>query len=436
MFFETNQVNDILICEQCKGRLDLPKILPCGKTICSFCAPLNLLSTIDNKFDCLVCKNKHEVPRDGLPNNEALLKMLSIKPTRISRGKLFDSLQNSLDDIRKKNSFIEHGINNSNDLIKEYCMDLRSEVQLKTEQAIEQINELNKEIIDQIDEYEQELIEFNRTNSLDEFNKVSKELESFYDVNNEYLKQFIVDDEILLRSTNEATNLIKKAELEIDNLKTIIFDGRFLIFEKNNDKINKLILGTLKILDRIDSVILTDLDQFKDLMNLCEFPVDQKLILIYRASQDGFEASSFHTKCDNKPNTFIIIKAANGNVFGGYTEQSWIHSGGYKPDPNSFIFSLINLEKKKLKMKFSQNYGILCKNNCGPVFGGGLDLYISDYSNTNVLSGSNLGHSFNHPYYLYESNEARSFLAGSYNFQVSEIEVYVTKRDFFEYINI
>jgi hypothetical protein len=66
--------------------------------------------------------------------------------------------------ILEKKSFIEHGIDNSNDLINEYCMDLRSEVQLKTEQAIEQINKLNKEIIDQIDEYEKELIEFNRTN--------------------------------------------------------------------------------------------------------------------------------------------------------------------------------------------------------------------------------------------------------------------------------
>ncbi len=78
------------------------------------------------------------------------------------------------------------------------------------------------------------------------------------------------------------------------------------MFEKNNDKINKLVLGTLKILDRIDSVILTDLDQFKDLMTLCELPIDQKWILIYRASQDGFEASSFHAKCDDQPNTFII----------------------------------------------------------------------------------------------------------------------------------
>ena len=426
MYFETNQVNDILICDQCEGRLDIPKILPCGKTICSFCAPLNLLSTIDNKFDCLVCKNKHEVPRDGLPNNEALLKMLSFKPTRISRGKLFDSLEKSLEDIRKKNSFIKHGIDNSNDLINEYCMDLRSEVQLKTEQAIEQINELNKEIIDQIDEYEQELIEFNRTNSLDEFNKVSKELESFYDVNNEYLKQFIVDDEILLKSTNEATNLIKKAELEIDNLRTIIFDGRFLIFEKNNDKINKSILGKTKELNTIRihfySVILTELEQFKDLMNLCEFSVDQKWTLIYRASKDGFENDKFHAKCDYKPNTLVIIKSENGNVFGGFTEKSWSSKYGYRSDKNAFIFSLINLDNKPLKMKcIKSEYAFYGRGN---IQFGLYDIVIASKSNQNTDSKTNLGNCYYHPDYAFTSVEANSFLAGSEYFQVSEIEIF------------
>jgi len=128
MYFETNQVNDILICDQCEGKLDIAKILPCGKTFCSFCAPLNLLSTIDNKFDCLVCKNKHEVPKDGLPDNLVALKMLSIKPTRISRGKFFDSLQRSLDEVQKKYYFIKNCIENRNDLVNDHCMNLRSDV--------------------------------------------------------------------------------------------------------------------------------------------------------------------------------------------------------------------------------------------------------------------------------------------------------------------
>ncbi len=61
---------------------------------------------------------------------------------------------------------------------------------------------------------------------------------------------------------------------------------------------------------------------------------------------------------------------------------------------------------------------------CGPVFGGGSDLFIADQSNLTTYSYSNLGCSFTHPDYAYESNEAKSFLAGSSKFQVSEIEVY------------
>ena len=37
MFYETNEINDILLCQQCQGRLEGPKLLPCGETICSFC---------------------------------------------------------------------------------------------------------------------------------------------------------------------------------------------------------------------------------------------------------------------------------------------------------------------------------------------------------------------------------------------------------------
>jgi len=52
---------------------------------------------------------------------------------------------------------------------------------------------------------------------------------------------------------------------------------------------------------------------------------------------------------------------------------------------------------------------------------------ISNKSNNNASSYSNLCLSYAHPSYAYESNEAESFLAGSYEFQVSEIEVYTKK---------
>ena len=174
-------------------------------------------------------------------------------------------------------------------------------------------------------------------------------------------------------------------------------------------------------------MLLSNRGQQKKLFSLCEFPVVQKWNLIYRASQDGFEAAKFHSKCDYTPNTLIIIKSTNDNVFGGYTEQTWNQIGNYgnhKDDPNSFLFSLINKLNKPIKMKWSRNYGICCNSKYGPIFGERNDLQIANNSNINTNSHSNLGHSYIHPDYRFETNEAKSFLAGSYNFQVSEIEVY------------
>jgi len=326
MFFESNEVDNLLNCKKCDGRLDEPMLLSCGSSICSHCVSSIQVNKY-NEFECLVCKDKHEMPKNGLPLNAALKDLLSYKPTKVSRGKLYDSLQRSLDDIRNKHNFMKFGIENSNDLIKEHFMDLRSDVQLTAEEVILQVNDISTKLIEKIDEYEKDTIQFNNNNSksLDAFNVIVKELESFHTINTEYLKQYEVDDTVLIRSNEKATTLMKKVELEIDNLKDLIFSGNKFNFIKNFQKINESILGELKITNvaNLKSSILPEIEKIKDLMTLCEFPIDQKWNLIYRASQDGFEAANFHSECDNKPNTLIIIKSENGNIFGGYTEQCY-----------------------------------------------------------------------------------------------------------------
>jgi hypothetical protein len=432
MYFEANQVNNILVCQQCQGKLEGPKILPCGETICSFC--VSSIQTNLNVFNCLVCKQQHEMPKNGLPDNKIALKMLSVKPIKVFRGEAVDLLEKKLEEILKKHKLIKHSIENSTDLVKEHCIDLRSDVQLKTEEAIQQINDLSSKIIEEIDEYEEELIELNNTNSksLDKLNKLALELESFHDLNTEYLKQNTINEQILKKSIEEATNLIIKSELEIQKLKDIIFDGKLLIFEKNFNKINKSILGEACLINtNYDSIILSGLDQKTDLIKLCDIPITKKWKLIYRGSKDGFEASSFHLKCDKQPNTLIIIKSEHGNVFGGYTEQDWTSTESSKTDNNSFIFSLINKDNKPLKLKcLDALKAICCSFDHGPIFGLGPGIRIDDNSNQNQVSLSNLGITscvYKHPYYPDNSLEAKSFLAGSRLFKVLEIEAYTLR---------
>ncbi len=50
---------------------------------------------------------------------------------------------------------------------------------------------------------------------------------------------------------------------------------------------------------------------------------DYKWRMLYRASEHGYTAESFHEYCDNKGPTLIVIKSSEGWIFGGYTTKSW-----------------------------------------------------------------------------------------------------------------
>ena len=49
---------------------------------------------------------------------------------------------------------------------------------------------------------------------------------------------------------------------------------------------------------------------------------DSHWALCYRASSHGWDAKTFHRRCDGKNNTVTII-AKDHYVFGGYTDISW-----------------------------------------------------------------------------------------------------------------
>ena len=149
--------------------------------------------------------------------------------------------------------------------------------------------------------------------------------------------------------------------------------------------------------------------------------------LIYRASRDGFSSSSFHSNCDEISNTVSIIKTTSNSVFGGFTSASWSSNNNWKYDENAFIFSLRRegrSNKQRLKVIYPK-YAIYSGNAYGPIFGADGDIFVYDNSNENNNSYSNLGDSYQLPNNItYGSKKAKSYLAGSYNWQTTEIEVY------------
>jgi len=368
------------------------------------------------------------MPDEGLPISKRMLRFLALNPEEVYRSQQVKKLKEHLKDIEENINKLSFGIDNGVDRIKEFCLDLKNKVQLKTEQAIEQLNEHSKEMIKEINEFQKDCIRSylwnEKTNN--EFKNTKQELEAFNLKWNKYLSQSSISDEYVFEAILRANELVMKAKEDLSKLDKFIFNGGEIKFVRNENKLANSVLGFLmrgKL--NFESVILSN-ELMLELINLCQFPVNQKWKLIYRATRDGFGAADFHSKCDSYQNSLVVIKSTNGNVFGGYTEKSWhtFSVGGYKADGNALLFSFINQYNTKVVMKCTDEFAIYSSSECGPIFGGGYDLYICNNSNTSKESYSNLGRIYKHPNFVKGSSEAKSFLTGSYNFFTAEIEVY------------
>ncbi len=183
-------------------------------------------------------------------------------------------------------------------------------------------------------------------------------------------------------------------------------------------------------INSLKSEILKDERQSLEMIKLCEFSPSDKWSLLYRGTRDGFDSHDFHSKCDGHSKTLTLFKAKESSyIFGGFTTVKWKSStnGKWKSDRNAFIFSLTNKDNQPLKMRIKANqhqYAIHCDTKYGPTFGFVGDICIANNANTPMDSFSNLGHTYSHPRHAFGTNEAQTFLAGSYDFQLDEIEVY------------
>ena len=88
----------------------------------------------------------------------------------------------------------------------------------------------------------------------------------------------------------------------------------------------------------------------------------------------------------------------------------------------AFIFSL-NRDVKMMSTVRPQ-YASYNNKAYGPTYGGGHDLHIANYCNRNKNSYTNLGHTYKVPSNYRYGGNARSLLAGSYQFKCSDYEVY------------
>ena len=195
-----------------------------------------------------------------------------------------------------------------------------------------------------------------------------------------------------------------------------------VVDRKRQDQLMRLVRfyfpGDEAFILSMDSAILS-LDAASKLLGFCA--PSSAVTLLYRASRDGFECQRFHSHCDDQGPTITVVRTTEGYVFGGYTDQSWNSSNSWIPSSKAFLFALrcyagLGPTKMPVVSESQATYG---HTSYGPVFGGGHEIMIANCANQNASSYTKFSGHFECP-----AGQGHTFLTGSSQFQVSEIEVF------------
>jgi len=248
------------------------------------------------RYAYCLCDKQHVMPEEGLPLNQSLQKLLLIKPAEVYRSQAVESFKLELKEMLKKMESISYCLKtNRSDQMKQHCASLKNDVKMASDEIIQKIKVFKQETIEEIEKFETESIASKEIDPVirEKLMKTSEEYDLFHREWTQYLKQTKIDDKTIADAAQKAIQLKQRGEQEIKELQNSLFEWIPEFRKQSTTKLNKSIIGCLINPKSQTYSVLTN-SQFKDLLKLCQFSPEQKLKLLYRASEDGFEAPTFH----------------------------------------------------------------------------------------------------------------------------------------------
>ena len=305
-----SQIKNNEKCSICNGTAEATAPVPCGARICA-----KHFNSPEDALECSYCNKTHHQSNDNGESDRV--------DKRNKAKKIYTSL---MDKLTQCDQIRDHA-----DLyIYEYCEKEIRKIDILREEEKQKIDDYYNDLIDKIKAYRLEYTNYVESKK-DELhlNDICQPLENIRkEINNwnSFLNSLEIDETNLDSIIKEATASEQTTKDILDKLEKIIFMNKKVIFNSSvKDKVNnRTFLGMISFSGNINSMILNyDLNKSSELIKLCGFEPNSEFKLLYRGSRDGFRARDFHSHCDDIPNTLTIIQSENGNIFGGFTTQTW-----------------------------------------------------------------------------------------------------------------
>ena len=148
--------------------------------------------------------------------------------------------------------------------------------------------------------------------------------------------------------------------------------------------------------------------------------------LLYRGSDHGMTPAAFHSRCDGKGPTLVLVRSDNGYTFGGYTSTAWTSGNDESARcPDAFLFSVVGPYGSVAKFPLRpgcEGDAIVQFSKFGPYFGRGGDLFLQGIDAVQPFTGNSrcdLTHK-----YTDTLGHGKLTLTGTPKFTPQDIEVY------------
>jgi len=223
--------SDLYKCLFCRKIFTEPVLLPCENTACKNCA--------NQEKECCFCKEIHTVPFKGFPKIK-ILESIIIEKENDSASLNSRTLKCSVRSLIRRVLDLENAIKNPADEAKEYCVELKRQVQLSAEEKIFQINLIQEAFMHKIEKFQKE---FNEIEKLEKNDFIRDEIDSFC---KDWSQRLESNDFLIIEAIKEKA---KCFEIEINmafiKLRNIVFKEKLIEFEPNEKDLKSNDIGWL-----------------------------------------------------------------------------------------------------------------------------------------------------------------------------------------------
>jgi hypothetical protein len=180
---KADKIDSFLICVVCDNKMVDPRLLPCGNSVCHRCVDF-LADTEKKRIKCENCAKIHEMPDDGFPKNLSLQELLEFAAKEVFHPNHKEEFKKLLDALEATTQSIESTLECGDVKIRDHCDKVRNHIQLAIEQPHAKLDDIHKDFMDEIDNYENKcqekfkLIQQNKTDikkALNESNLLLKQ---------------------------------------------------------------------------------------------------------------------------------------------------------------------------------------------------------------------------------------------------------------------